>query len=321
MGYRNIRQQKMYQLRKNKISLKKIAKFLETNYTGKDVDITSISSINNIKNNSLLFYSELANFQFKIKDNAEYDLKQLDKFKNIILIASKEIKTKTNIPIIISKNPRLDFQRVVMEFFSDEEFKTGIHKTAIIENDVIIGKDVYIGSNCYIGNGVEIGNKAKILQNTCVYGRTKIGKGTIIKSNTTIGSEGFSFSFTGNELFHFPHVGSIRIGENVWIGSNCTVEKSQIDETLIEDHVKIDDLVHVGHNSKIKKFSQVTVGSIIGGRVIIGQGCWIAPHVVVDTGIEVGENSLIGTSSFVKADVEKNSIMIGSPAKLLRKNV
>ena len=311
----------MYQLRKNKISLKKIAKFLETNYTGKDVDITSISSINNIKNNSLLFYSELANFQFKIKDNAEYDLKQLDKFKNIILIASKEIKTKTNIPIIISKNPRLDFQRVVMEFFSDEEFKTGIHKTAIIEDDVIIGKDVYIGSNCYIGNGVEIGDKTKILQNTCVYGRTKIGKGTVIKSNTTIGSEGFSFSFTGNELFHFPHVGSIRIGENVWIGSNCTVEKSQIDETVIEDHVKIDDLVHVGHNSKIKKFSQITVGSIIEGRVTIGQGCWIAPHVVIDTGIEVGENSLIGTSSFVKADVEKNSIMIGSPAKLLRKNV
>ena len=311
----------MYKLRKNKISVKKIAEFLKTNYKEKDFNVTSISSLNNVKDNSILFYTSTINFKFKLKDNAEYDLKQLEKFKNIILIASEEIKTKTNIPIITSKNPRLDFQRVVMEFFSDEEFKTGIHKTAIIENDVIIGKDVYIGSNCYIGNGVEIGNKAKILQNTCVYGRTKIGKGTIIKSNTTIGSEGFSFSFTGNELFHFPHVGSIRIGENVWIGSNCTVEKSQIDETVIEDHVKIDDLVHVGHNSKIKKFSQITVGSIIGGRVTIGQECWIAPHVVIDTGIEVGENSLIGTSSFVKADVEKNSIMIGSPAKLLRKNV
>ena len=309
----------MYKLRKNKISVKKIAEFLKTNYKEKDFDVTSISSLNNIKNDSILFYTSTINFKFKLKDNAEYDLKQLEKFKNIILIASKEIKTKTNIPIIISKNPRLDFQRVVMEFFSDEEFKTGIHKTAIIEDDVIIGKDVFIGSNCYIGNGVEIGDKTKILQNTCVYGRTKIGKGTIIKSNTTIGSEGFSFSFTGDELFHFPHVGSIRIGENVWIGSNCTVEKSQIDETVIEDHVKIDDLVHVGHNSKIKKFSQITVGSIIGGRVIIGQGCWIAPHVVVDTGIEIGENSMIGTSSFVKADVEKNSVMVGSPAKLLRK--
>ena len=309
----------MYKLRKNKISVKKIAEFLKTNYKEKDFNVTSISSLNNVKDNSILFYTSTINFKFKLKDNAEYNLNQLEKFKNIILIASEEIKTKTNIPIITSKNPRLDFQRVVMEFFSDEEFKTGIHKTAIIEENVIIGKDVYIGSNCYIGNDVEIGDNAKILQNTCVYGRTKIGNGTIIKSNTTIGSEGFSFSFTGNELFHFPHVGSIRIGENVWIGSNCTVEKSQMDETLIEDHVKIDDLVHVGHNSKIKKFSQITVGSIIGGRVTIGQECWIAPHVVIDTGIEVGENSLIGTSSFVKADVEKNSVMVGSPAKLLRK--
>ena len=311
----------MYKLRKNNVSVKKIASFLKTDYEGKDFDVSSISSLNNVKDNSILFYTSTMNFKFKIKDITEYDLNQLEKFKNIVLISSEEIKTKINIPIIISKNPRLDFQRVVMEFFSDEEFKTGIHKTAIIEDDVIIGKDVYIGSNCYIGNDVEIGDKTKILQNTCIYGKTKIGKGTIIKSNTTIGSEGFNFSFTENELFHFRHVGSIRIGENVWIGSNCTVEKSQIDETVIEDHVKIDDLVHVGHNSKIKKFSQITVGSIIGGRVIIGQECWIAPNVVIDTGINIGENSLIGTSSFVKADVEKNSIMVGSPAKLLRKNV
>tara|TARA_B100000029_G_scaffold513709_1_gene614097 strand:+ start:7454 stop:8389 length:936 start_codon:yes stop_codon:yes gene_type:complete len=311
----------MYKLRKNNVSVKKIASFLKTNYEGKDFEINSISSLNNVKDNSILFYTNTINFKFKMKDTAEYDLNQLENYRNIILIASEEIKNKINVPIIISNNPRLDFQKVIMEFFSEEEFKSGIHKTAIIEDDVVIGKDVFIGSNCYIGNGVEIGDETKILQNTCVYGKTKIGKGTIIKSNTTIGSEGFNFSFTEKELFHFRHVGSIRIGEYVWIGSNCTVEKSQIDETVIEDHVKIDDLVHVGHNSHIKKFSQITVGSIIGGRVIIGQECWISPHVVIDTGISIGENSLIGTSSFVKTNVEKNSIMIGSPAKLLRKNV
>ncbi len=78
MGYRNFKQQKMYQPRKNKISLKKIAKFLNASNTGKDLDITSLRSLNNVKNNSLLFYSELANFQFKIKDNVHYDLKKLE---------------------------------------------------------------------------------------------------------------------------------------------------------------------------------------------------------------------------------------------------
>ena len=93
----------MYKLKQNKISIKKIAEFLKTTYREKDFDITSISSLNNVKDNSILFYTSTMNFKFKIKDITEYDLNQLEKFKNIVLISSEEIKTKINIPIIISK--------------------------------------------------------------------------------------------------------------------------------------------------------------------------------------------------------------------------
>ena len=309
----------MYQPRKNKISIKKIAKFLKTSYTGKDFDITSLSSLNNVKNNSLLFYSELANYQFKIKDNVTYDLKKLEKFKNIALITTDEIKNKINIPIISSENPRLDFQRVAMKFFTEDEFSPGIHKTAVVEKNSIIGKDVYIGPHCYVGNNVKIGDKTKILANACIYGKTQIGSNSVIFSNTTIGSEGFSFYFTGDEFFHFPHFGSILIGDNVWVGSNCTVEKSQMDQTIIEDHVKIDDLVHIGHNSIVKKHTQITAGSIISGRVKIGKSCWIAPNSVIDPGCEIGDNCFVGTSSLVRSNFPENSVIVGSPAKFLKK--
>ena len=311
----------MYKQRKNKVSVKKIAGFLKTNYKGKDFDVTSISSLNNVKNNSLLFYSEMINSQFKIKDNLHYDLKKLEKYKNIVLIATENIKKKVSVPVISSKNPRLDFQRTVMKFFTEDEFKPDIHKTAIIEKTANIGKNVYIGSHCYIGNNVTIGSNTKILSNTCIYGNTRIGFNSVIKSNTTIGSEGFGFSFTGDELFHFASLGSIIIGNNVWIGSNCTVEKAQIDKTIIEDHVKIDDLVQIGHNAIIKKFSQIAAGTIISGRVKIGVGCWIAPNVVVDNGNEIGNNCLVGSLSLVKTNFPKNSIIVGSPARLLKKNV
>ena len=311
----------MYKQRKNKVSVKKIAGFLKTNYKGKDFDVTSISSLNNVKNNSLLFYSEMINSQFKIKDNLHYDLKKLEKYKNIVLIATENIKKKVNVPVISSKNPRLDFQRTVMKFFTEDEFKPDIHKTAIIEKTANIGKNVYIGSHCYIGNNVTIGSNTKILSNTCIYGNTRIGFNSVIKSNTTIGSEGFGFSFTGDELFHFASLGSIIIGNNVWIGSNCTVEKAQIDKTIIEDHVKIDDLVQIGHNAIIKKFSQIAAGTIISGRVKIGVGCWIAPNVVVDNGNEIGNNCLVGSLSLVKTNFPKNSTIVGSPARLLKKNV
>tara|TARA_B100000949_G_scaffold181970_1_gene163213 strand:- start:127 stop:1065 length:939 start_codon:yes stop_codon:yes gene_type:complete len=309
----------MYQPRKNKISIKKIAKFLKTSYTGKDFDITSLSSLNNVKNNSLLFYSELANYQFKIKDNVNYDLKKLEKFKNIALITTDEIKNKINIPIISSENPRLDFQRVAMKFFTEDEFSPGIHKTAVVEKSSTIGKDVYIGPHCYIGNNVKIGDKTKILANVCIYGKTQIGSNSVILSNTTIGSEGFSFYFDADEFFHFPHLGSVLIGDNVWIGSNCTVEKSQIDQTIIEDHVKIDDIVHVGHNSIVKKATQITAGSVISGRAKIGKGCWIAPNSVIDAGCEIGDGCIVGTASLVMSNFPKNSVIVGSPARLLKK--
>ena len=310
----------MFKERKNKVSVKKIADFLKSDYVGKDFDIICVSSLNNIKNNSLLFYSELTNFKFKIKDNIQYDLKKLEKYENIVIIATEEIKKKTDVPIISSKNPRSDFDRIIMEFFSEEEFKSGIHPSATLEHNVQLGKNVYVGANCYIAKDVIIGDNTKILSNTVIFGVTKIGKNCVISSNCTIGSEGFSFSFDETEFIHFNHIGEISIGDNVWIGSNCTVEKSQLDQTIIDDHVKIDDLVHISHNVTIKKFSQITVGSIICGRARIGEGCWIAPNSVIDNGYEIGDNCFVGTSSLVRNNFPDNCVIIGSPAKILRKN-
>ena len=86
----------MFKERKTKISVKKIAEFLKSEYDGDDFEITCVSSINNIKNNSLLFYSELTNFKFKVKDNIQYDLKKLDRYENIVMISTDDIKKKTN---------------------------------------------------------------------------------------------------------------------------------------------------------------------------------------------------------------------------------
>ena len=89
---------------------------------------------------------------------------------------------------------------------------------------------------------MSIDDDSKILSNVSIFGITKIGKNCVISSNSTIGSEGFSFTFDVDHFVHFNHLGEILIGNHVWIGSNCTIERSQIDKTLIEDHVKIDDL-------------------------------------------------------------------------------
>ena len=94
-----------------------------------------------------------------------------------------------------------------------------------------------------------------------------------------------------------------------------------IDQTIIEDNVKIDTLVNVGHNTIIKKSSWICAGSIICGRAKIGNNCFIAPNCVIDVGCDIGDNCLIGTSSLVRRNFSKNSVIVGSPAKRIRKNV
>ena len=309
----------MYRLKKNPISVKEIANFLNCSYKFEDFMVEQVSTINNVKNSSVIFYTNIMNPKFNLKDNQNYNLKKLENFKNILLITDDK-HLNISVPTIISNNPRLDFQRLVMEFFSKDEFTSGIHESAIIESNVKLGKNVYVGANCYIGNDVSIDDDSKILSNVSIFGITKIGKNCVISSNSTIGSEGFSFTFDVDHFVHFNHLGEISIGNHVWIGSNCTIERSQIDKTLIEDHVKIDDLVHVSHNATIKKFSQITVGSKILGRSTIGEHCWISPNCVIENGCEIGDNSIVGTSSLVRNNFPNNSVVVGTPAKLIRIN-
>ncbi|WP_428324961.1 DapH/DapD/GlmU-related protein [Nitrosopumilus sp.] len=310
----------MYTIRKNNISVKAVADFLDISYSGPNFFISSANSLNNISDNSVLFYAIAKDKSNQIIKNMNYDLKKLKQFKNIILITNATLDKTIDIPILFSKNPKLDFYRVILEFFSENNFKNGIHPSSVIEDGAILGKDVYVGSHCYIGNNVKIGNNTKVFDNTCIYGETEIGSNCVIKSNTTIGSEGFGFIPTDDGLFHLPHVGSILIGNDVWIGSNSTVEKSHLDQTIIEDDVKIDDLVQIGHNTIIKQSTQITSGCVIVGRVKIGKNCWISPHCVIDVGCELGDNCIVGTSSLVRTNFSNNSVIVGSPGRLLRKN-
>ena len=105
------------------------------------------------------------------------------------MISTNKIKNKIKTPVLVSKNPRLDFQRVVMNFFVEDEIKSGIHETAVIEIGAKIGKNVFIGSNCFIGKNVSIGNNTKILSNTCIFGNTTIGKNSVIGAMSLVNKD------------------------------------------------------------------------------------------------------------------------------------
>jgi len=289
----------------NKVTSKDIADFLSKKLLGKNILITGPSPIDLVKKNTFFFLKP------KFIDNFEIP-------ENTLAIVSKKKYFSKNASIIISKNPRYDFIRVLKKFFIQKTlFK--IDEDVVIPKSCLIHKDVFIGKNVIIGENVEIGKNSKIFSNVYIGDNVKIGNNSNIKPGAVIGTSGFGYDFNKNHKpISFNHFGSVKIGDNVDIGANTCIDQGTFGDTIIEDNVKIDNLVHIAHNCIIKKNCIITACAEISGNVTVEEGCWISPNVSLKQKIHIGKKSLIGLGSVVIKDMPKNTKVMGLSALSLR---
>lgn len=208
---------------------------------------------------------------------------------------------------------------LVLEMFVDESpvFDEDIHPAATIHATATISSGCKIGAGCYIGKNVVLGNDVMVYPNVTILDYTTIGAATIIWSgavirekcqigayciihpNATIGADGFGFRPCpdGKGLIKIPHIGNVVIGNGVEIGANSCVDRGKFSATIIGDGCKIDNLVQIGHNSKMGRCcimagSSGLAGSVtLGDGVIIGGGACISDHVTLGNGVLVGGQS------------------------------
>ncbi len=219
---------------------------------------------------------------------------------------------------IVAPNPRLAFVRVLSECFVERDIRN-IDPTARISPGAAVGRNVIVGAHSVIGPDVTIGDNTIVLNNVVITGRVSMGCNCMIKDNSTIGSEGYSFEFDESGVpVHFPYVGRIVIGDNVWIGANTTVERAELDDTVIGPFVKIDDLVQIGQCSVIGERTMIAAGTIVSAYAVIGKGCWLAPHVSVRDRIAIGDNAVVGIGAVVVKSLDRDGVYIGNPARFLR---
>lgn len=281
-----------------------IAEFLGCKLNGLDIEILNPCSINNIKPNSVVFFTGDCQLPVLLND------------KNILAIVANQIEGST--PHIITEHPRKAFAKVLHEFFYSPPVPV-VAKTAIISESVKIGKDVYIGENTVIGDNVSIGDNTIIKHGVVISANCSVGKNCVIESNSVIGEEGFGFEVIDNQPIRIPHLSHVIIEDNVEIGACTVICRGTLEPTHLYEGCKIDGSVFIAHNVKVEKNAFIIANSIICGSAVIGEGAWISPLSTVKNKVKVGKNSLLGLGGVALKDMEDNGIYVGNPAKILKK--
>ena len=223
----------------------------------------------------------------------------------------------------------------ILELFAQDPplFHHNIHPTAVIDASAIVGENAEIGANVYIGPKAVIGKDVRIYPNVTILDASTIGdrsviwSGTVIRErchvgtdciihpNATIGADGFGFRPCPERgLAKIPQIGNVVIGNYVEIGANTCVDRGKFSSTILGDGCKIDNLVQIGHNSKLGKFCIMAGNSGLAGSVTLGNGVIIGGSASIKDHLTIGDGAIVGAGSGVAADIPAGKVMLGYPA-------
>lgn len=242
------------------------------------------------------------------------------------VIISKElrnnllIKDYPSICFLVVENPRAAFATMLKTHFIKIEsvgeigMNCQIHPSVKVDlNKVRFGNNVVLEENCKIGKNVFIDHNTVIKTGTIIHCNVKIG------ANCTIGGVGFGYEPNeAGEYEVIPHIGNVELKSFVEIGNNVCIDRAVLGSTLLHEHVKVDNLVHIAHGVEIGKNSLIIANAMIAGSVKVGENCWIAPSSSIKQKLNIGNSSLIGLGSVVIKDVEENAVVAGVPAKNMK---
>lgn len=176
-----------------------------------------------------------------------------------------------------------------------------------------------VSPQAFVASGVVIGARTVVLPFAYIGEGTVIGMDCVIKSGAVIGQDGFGFERDGLGVPHrIVHLGNVQIGNNVEIGSQTTVCRGTLSDTIIEDDVKTDDHVHVAHNCRVRRGALLTACAELSGGVDVGEFSWIGPNSSVMQKLVIGDNSFIGIAANITKSIPAGAVAAGNPARILR---
>lgn len=194
-----------------------------------------------------------------------------------------------------------------------EDVEVGPH--AVIGARTVVEEGVVIGAHVVVGEGCRIGARTALHSNVTLYDNVHLGARCVIRSGARLGSDGFGFVHADGAHRKVRQVGGCRLGDDVEIGANSTVDRGSIGDTEIGSGTKIDNLVHIGHNVRIGKHVLIVAQVGISGSTTVGDGAVLGGQAGFGGHLSVGAGARVGAQAGVTADVAPGVAVSGYPAR------
>ncbi len=239
------------------------------------------------------------------------------------VILAREDADRFSGTCVIVDNPRLCFARAAALFNPRVAFKPGVHPTAVVdqtatvaatasigaysvlERETVVEDHVFIGAGCYLGPRTRVGRSSMLVAQVIVSQDCVIGQDCIIHPGAVIGSDGFGYVSDGQRWVKIPQLGRVRIGNEVEIGANTTIDRGALDDTVIADGVKLDNLTQIAHNVRIGAHSAMAAQVGIAGSTQVGEGCTIGGQAGVIDNLEIADRVHITAGSLVTSSIKE----------------
>ena len=295
------------------MKLSDIAALIGIEYNGADIEIVSMNTLKDAKNNEISFLSD---------SKYEKDLFET-KAAAVILPASKASLLPSGVIALASDEPYLNLAKLSRYFskpVNDETTAPSIgegcvvYPTAHIENGAVIGKNCTIMSGVYVGTNVRIGDNAILYPNVVIYRDCVLGNDVMIHSGSVVGSDGFGYAHTKTgEHVKLYQNGNVVIEDDVEIGANTTIDCAVFGSTVIKKGTKIDNLVQIGHNCIVGEYSIMVSQSGLAGSTTLGRNVVMGGQSATAGHLSIAPFTTLAARSGVTKSITQKGVYSGFP--------
>ena len=278
-------------------TLKQIATIINAKYIGDDdFSVLGMNEIHVVQPGDIVFV-----------DHPKYYDKALQSKATIVLI-NKEVECPEGKALLISDDPFRDFNKLT------DFFKPFVKAFSLVAPTAVIGKNTIIQPGAFIGNNVKIGKNCLIHSNVSVYDDCVIGDNVTIHAGTVLGADAFYYKKRPEGFDKLKSGGRVVIEDNVDLGALCTIDRGVTGDTTIKKGTKIDNQVHIGHDTVVGEKCLIDSQTGIAGCVVIEDEVTIWGQVGMTSGITIGKKAVILAQSGVSKSLEGNQTYFGYPA-------